>query len=430
MGTKKQRRIRHHNDGLRKLCEHPRRVWAKCPDSWYLNFKPKGGPSYRLSLDREMGRHLESRTEAETEADRIRGAIRAGTFRQPTSAATTPDALTFEDFGAKWIKGAASVSGKKTWQNDAYVLARIGAWSPEGAPRFGLKPIGAITEDDVEALRVYLRMLGRASNTWNHYLQVLKSLSKWGLKKGYLTRPWFGPDSDLKREKPRRRHRRLAPGEEDALLKHAKAHLQRLAIAAVETGCRLGELLRVQWADVDLARGELRIRAENAKDAEERILPLSARLKAVLEMGQTDPAGQPFGADRYVFGDTVGRRVRAIKTAWRATCRRAGIMDLHFHDLRHEAGSRLLEAGWPLHHVKDMLGHANISTTDTYLNVTKIGLQESMRRFDRPAEPEAAEVSTGVDNSPRCNLVANERRNEQRFLCNDADDTNRKRLTH
>ena len=40
-----------------------------------------------------------------------------------------------------------------------------------------------------------------------------------------------------------------------------------------------------------------------------------------------------------------------------------GVPDLHFRDLRHEGGSRLLEAGWPLHYVRDMLGHADISTT-------------------------------------------------------------------
>jgi integrase len=55
---------------------------------------------------------------------------------------------------------------------------------------------------------------------------------------------------------------------------------------------------------------------------------------------------------------------------------------LHFHDLRHDAGSRFVEAGWPLHHVKDMLGHANLEQTSTYLNVTLAGLQESMRRYD------------------------------------------------
>ena len=57
------------------------------------------------------------------------------------------------------------------------------------------------------------------------------------------------------------------------------------------------------------------------------------------------------------------------------------VPDLHFHDLRHEAGSRLLEAGWPLHHVQEMLGHADLKQTSTYLNVTQVGLQDFMRRF-------------------------------------------------
>jgi integrase len=57
-------------------------------------------------------------------------------------------------------------------------------------------------------------------------------------------------------------------------------------------------------------------------------------------------------------------------------------IDLHFHDLRHEAGCRWLEQGWPIHHVQEMLGHANLSQTSTYLHASEMGLQESMRRFD------------------------------------------------
>ena len=55
----------------------------------------------------------------------------------------------------------------------------------------------------------------------------------------------------------------------------------------------------------------------------------------------------------------------------------------------------MLEAGWPLHHVQYMLGHANLSQTSTYLNVEKTGLADSMRRFGVPA---------GI----RCKPVANE----------------------
>jgi integrase len=56
-------------------------------------------------------------------------------------------------------------------------------------------------------------------------------------------------------------------------------------------------------------------------------------------------------------------------------------IDLHFHDLRHEAGSRLIEAGWPVHHVQATLGRADLKQTSTYLNATPVGLEESMRRF-------------------------------------------------
>ena len=45
-------------------------------------------------------------------------------------------------------------------------------------------------------------------------------------------------------------------------------------------------------------------------------------------------------------------------------------IDLHFHDLRHEAGSRKLETGWPLHAVSRWLGHTMLTTTDIYLNAT------------------------------------------------------------
>ena len=54
--------------------------------------------------------------------------------------------------------------------------------------------------------------------------------------------------------------------------------------------------------------------------------------------------------------------------------------DLHFHDLRHEAGSRKLEAGWPLHAVSAFLGHANVTTTARYLNVKDDYLHELIER--------------------------------------------------
>jgi hypothetical protein len=57
-------------------------------------------------------------------------------------------------------------------------------------------------------------------------------------------------------------------------------------------------------------------------------------------------------------------------------------IDLHFHDLRHEAASRRLEVRMPLLHNNELLGDANISQTDTCLNAGRPALQDSITRFD------------------------------------------------
>ena len=62
----------------------------------------------------------------------------------------------------------------------------------------------------------------------------------------------------------------------------------------------------------------------------------------------------------------------------------AGLRRIHlrFHDLHREAGSRWHKSGFQLHEVRDLLGHANVSQTDTYLSAKIKGLQASMKRVD------------------------------------------------
>ena len=72
-----------------------------------------------------------------------------------------------------------------------------------------------------------------------------------------------------------------------------------------------------------------------------------------------------------VRGDTAVRRAEHTKDREnRIIPISSRAINLHFHDLRHEGGSRLLEAGWPVHHVQHMLGHAALQQTSTYLNAT------------------------------------------------------------
>ena len=99
-------------------------------------------------------------------------------------------------------------------------------------------------------------------------------------------------------------------------------------------------------------------------------------------MRRYDPEGEELPATAYIFGNELGEQLKSVKTAWRLACKRAKLADLHFHDLRREAGSRWLEGGVPLQTVRDWLGHTNISQTSTYLESTLQGQHEAMRRFE------------------------------------------------
>src|SRR5579872_132142 len=64
-------------------------------------------------------------------------------------------------------------------------------------------------------------------------------------------------------------------------------------------------------------------------------------------------------------------------------CRRQlAEINLHFHDLRREAGSRLLDAGVPLSVIQAFLDHANISTSSRYLKVTQDGLDVALKQYE------------------------------------------------
>jgi integrase len=417
-------KTRHRNDGLRKRCDCARRAWPKCPHPWHFNFKVRGGAHYRFPLDRYATQRIVTKDDARAEADRLRSLIRAGQFPPVATlspAATTADALTFAQFTAVWRERARTDMRPAQRVNDAAICTRLAALTLDGA-RVGDVPIGRLTESDFEVVFRQLRTLANA--TQNKYRQTVLLLQRWGVQKGYLTRRWLSEDATgkggtLAHRQGARRHRRLvpdeldargqvqAPGEERRLLAHASPWMQRLIIAALETCCRRGELLSLQWGDVNLTRGELRIRAEHAKSGLSRAIPVSPRLRAVLEMSRHDPAGRLHPPTAYVFGNAVGRRVSSPKKAWGTVVLKAQghtpdwqgsrlsptsrarywAANLHFHDLRHEAASRLLEHGWPLHHVQAMLGHADAKTTSIYLDATTLQLHESMRRFAGPARP-------------------------------------------
>jgi integrase len=298
-----------------------------------MNYKPKRGLAYRLSLDRELGRHIDSKTAAEKEAAKIRVAIDEGTFRAPSSPAPVkPDAVTtFEAFAQIWTerRGKDLVSAPI----DAYRLKTINGFVLPGTQpplAFGAKRLDSITTDDIEGFRDSRKAKGLSAVSVNHDLRLLRKMFNWAIRKGHIERSPFKlgsePAIQLEREIPRNK-RFPTPEVEQKLLDAANPHLRGVVTAMLDTACRPGEILSLQWRDVSLERRELTIRAEKEKTRRERIIPISARLLAILKMRQQDAAGQTFGSDVYVFGDSIGRQIKSVWEAWKSARTKAGRTD-------------------------------------------------------------------------------------------------------
>jgi len=274
-----------------------------------------------------------------------------------------------------------------------YLTAALNTMVPAPAGmrvRLGEKSIGSVTTEDVEAIRGGWKRRDTGTQEGrigaDRVLKRLRHFFNWAIEKGYADQTPFRRHGvalvHFAREKGRTR--RLDPGEEAALLKHAPPLLHALIVAALETGMRKGELLQLRWHDVHWTHDALLLPAAITKTDTARDVPMTQRLKAVLEMRKHSPDGCEQPASAFVFGNEVGEPTKDIRDEWLQTCKAAGIAGLHFHDLRREFASRLRETpGVTDHHVRDWLGHADLATTSRYLATTRAGLQQARRAFER-----------------------------------------------
>lgn len=397
--------MRRRNDGLRKRCRCAPKNWPKCSHPWHFSFK-HGQVHHRFSLDREVGRRITSKTEAEAEADRIRTHIREGAFKVPVAMTDArhvqSDVMTLTAFAAIW----AEKRGKdlvRPRDND-YRLRKIKAFAIAGQETtLGDKLLSAITTEDIEAFRDSRVAEGRSAVTVNHDLKLMRKMLNWGIRKGLIAKSPFkvGTEAAISLQKEIPRDWRFeSEADEQKLLDAANPHLRAIILALLDTGCRLGELLSLQWRDVSLGKREISIRAEKAKTRTSRIVPISARLLATLEMRKLDPQGQEFGSEMYVFGDVIGGRVKSVRTAWENATTAAGLDNVQLRDLRHEAGSRFDEAGVPISYTSKILGHSNLNTTSRYLNIHRRGLQEAMQKLESHRPAVAHTLHTSPENAP------------------------------
>ena len=266
-------------------------------------------------------------------------------------------------------------------------------WFHEGGGfRFGTLPLDQLRAHHVETIVTNDRVQGRPASTINKVMLLLRGFCRWLHAKGYVGAPILAADSEvMRREQEGKRTRRLSAEERQRLLACCDPRLRARVEAALETGCRSGEISRYDVGDGGPRQEDDQVACvaheDLARAAPSRSPPASRRCCACVA---TIPSGEELPPTARVFGDELGNPVGSIKRAWRTATRKAGISNLRFHDLRREAASTLLERGIPLHFVSKILGHSNVATTSIYLSASSVDLRNAFDEMER-REREAAE---------------------------------------
>lgn len=225
---------------------------------------------------------------------------------------------------------------------------------------------------DVDGAKIFKgksRAGKKSDATLNRYITAIGSVFSWAIDQRITPRGWVNPCRGVKQlREPAGRVRFLDDVERERLLAECKPsqypRLHALALMAMLTGARKGELLSLKWANVDLDNAVASL--GRTKNGERRTLVLLPQVIAAL---------RPFvssNANRYVFGAVRTRyqTPATVNKAWAHALKRAEILNFRFHDLRHCCASYLAQAGVPLNVIAEVLGHKRLDMTQRYAHLT------------------------------------------------------------
>ena len=176
---------------------------------------------------------------------------------------------------------------------------------------------------------------------------------------------------------PPGRDRRLIGDEEDRILAaagKARAYPHMLVAAielAIETGIREDRLATMRWSQVNLQKGVVKVMTKDELHEQELVsVPLSMRALQILQSLPRHISGKVFGC-AFPTGNVLGK-------AFERACKRAKIEDLRFHDLRHEAASRLAPH-MPMVTLAKIMGWKTVQMAMRYYNPTDEELVKARR---------------------------------------------------
>jgi integrase len=237
---------------------------------------------------------------------------------------------------------------------------------------FGLYRAIDITPDRISAYVRARKEEGAANGSINRELAALKRAFTLATRAGKLNST---PYIRLLEENNSRRGF-LDHGRFLALRDGLPAHLQDPVTFLYLSGWRVSEMRTLEWRDVDLAGHEVRLRPEESKNKDGRVLPLRGELLEVFER-----AGEKRRPDcPFVFHDE-GEPIGDFRKAWKTACKKAGISGIIVHDLRRTAVRNMVRAGIPERIAMELSGHKTRRVFDRYNIVSNEDLAAATERL-------------------------------------------------
>jgi len=275
----------------------------------------------------------------------------------------SPDSRIFFKDLAAWYLELPEVKAKRSYDRDQRSMKNL-------LPFLGDRLLKDITPALVEAYRQ--RRLGQPSGrapygptkpaSVNRELAVFKTIFSKAIKNGKAEK---NPAQGVKLLKENNeRNRILTPGEYIRLLAHCPAHIKPVVKVAYYTGMRQGEILNLTWGQVDVKEGFIKLEAWDTKTNDPRLVPLTREL---VEMFKAMPRGLP-AVKVFTY---AGRQIGAIKRGFTTACKRAGIEDFTFHDLRHTAINNWRLQGHDYFRIMAATGHKTMTVFKRYNTVSK-----------------------------------------------------------
>jgi integrase len=304
--------------------------------------------------------HTSSKSARKSDAERLLsvylGEIAAGTFKGfKTDVATLPVGELLDDF----IRDCED-RGLRNMNRTVSHLRPVKQY-------FGRMDAASVTVRNIDRYKKKRREDGLSVATINRELALLGQAFRMAQKKELIERV---PLIEKYRENNARQGF-FERADFESVVSHLPLYLQDIVRFGYYSGWRKGEILKLEWRDVQ--EGVIRLRPEASKTKESRVLVLVGEIAEVIERRRA----ARFELSPYVF-HRDGKRIRDFRKAWRRACRLAGVEGRIFHDFRRTAVRNMVRAGVPEKIAMSISGHKTRAIFDRYNIINEQDIREGM----------------------------------------------------